>query len=98
MARKEPTDRKTLATPTKTTKVKRKRRITTVNDILARDDVNDILESLVKNKAGISDLFVITIGRDGEIFWRYSDNTLPSKAIMMLEVAKFDILSEDSDG
>jgi hypothetical protein len=69
------------------------RKITTINDVLARDDVNDILEKVNRSKADICDLIVITMPKDGGYRLWITNETLESKAVYMLEAVKMDILN-----
>lgn len=93
MVRKEQSDRKTIGL-----KTKRTRRITTVEDILARDDVNEILGELNKVKPDISDLIVIYYDKENNRWnFKITGDTLSSTLIWMLEVTKNDILNYDSE-
>ena len=75
------------------------KRVMTVNDILARDDVNGILADLDKLKPNIKTLIVIYLdNKDNKYHWRITDGTWVSTATWMLESTKLDLLnSEDED-
>jgi hypothetical protein len=70
-------------------------RIVTMEDVLATDDVNGILEDITKVKPAIKDLIIIWMGQDGNYHFEITDETLSSTATWMLESAKLDILNED---
>ncbi len=71
-------------------------RITTVNDLLTRDKVNDILNDLNKVKTGIRDLIVIYTDKDTKYHCLSTDDTLCSTATWLLESVKHDLMhSED---
>jgi hypothetical protein len=74
-------------------KLSKSRKLTTINDVLARDDVNDILEKVNRSKADICDLIVITMPKDGGYRLWITDETPDSKAVYMLEAVKVDILN-----
>jgi hypothetical protein len=77
---------------------RRKHAITTVNDILTRDDVNGILEHLDRVKPHITDLIVIAIDRRDKVYhWLTTENTLESTAVWMLESTKLDMLNSEDD-
>lgn len=71
----------------------RAKRATTINDLLARDDINGILSDLNKEKPSMTDLIVIYVDKEG-LKWQYTDDTLVSKAVWMIECMKFDLLNE----
>ncbi len=69
---------------------------TSVNDLLARDDVNGILIDLDKEKPNITDMIVIYYKKDRDcIGWQTTGDTHESKIIWMLEVVKTNILSSE---
>ena len=70
------------------------KRITTIEDVLARDSVNDILIELNKDKPNISDLIVISVDREGKLYYDVTKNTLVPMATWMLEATKLDLLNE----
>lgn len=77
---------------------KRKRAITTVNDLLTRDDVNGILAQLEGLKPHITDLIIIGMDRrDNRYHWMITENTLVSTATWMLESTKLDLLNSEDD-
>ncbi len=84
--------------PKSALKVKSKKRITTVEDILTRDDVNGILIHLDKVKPDISDLIVVYYDKEGNR-WNYqiTEDTLVSTATWLLESAKLALLSENEE-
>ena len=84
--------------PVGATKRKRSRRVTTIEDILARDDVNGILQELDKEKPHISDMLVIWLDkREGQFYYQMTDGTKVSTATWLLEATKFDVISEDTE-
>lgn len=75
---------------------KTRRRITTIDDILATDSVNEILEKIIKEKANIGNLIVIyTDKRDDTYHCQTSENTTFGQAITLLEEVKFDWMSSE---
>ena len=74
------------------------KRVMTVNDILARDDVNGILADLDKLKPDIKTLIAIYLdNKDNEYHWRITDGTWVSTATWMLESTKLDLLNSEDD-
>ncbi len=72
------------------------RRVTTINDLLARDDVNGILKNLDGIKPNITDCIVIYIDkRDKKRYWQATEETTRALATWMLESTKLDILMID---
>ena len=72
------------------------RPVTTINDLLTRDDVNGILTALDKVKPDITDLIVIYMDkRDNKYHQQITDGTLVSTATWMLESTKLDLLNEE---
>jgi 3-methyladenine DNA glycosylase AlkC len=75
-----------------------RKRITTLNDIFTRDDVNGILNDLDKVKPNINDLVVIYVdAKNHKCDWLITDGTLVSTAIWMLESVKLDLLYADDE-
>ncbi len=78
------------------TKTKRTKRLTTIEDVLTRDDVNGILADLYKVKPNISDLIVIYMdSKDERYHFITTDNTLVSTATWLLESVKLDLLNSE---
>jgi hypothetical protein len=74
------------------------RRAVTVNDLLARDDVNGILADLDKEKPNIQDLVVVYIDRrDNRYYAKWTEATLVSTAVWMLESTKLDLLNANCE-
>ncbi len=73
------------------------KRITTINDLLASDEINTILSALDKEKPNIVDLIVIITNKEGDYSWTITKHSKTSTATWMLESTKLDILSDDSD-
>lgn len=48
-------------------RVENKVAVTTIDDILSKDDVSQLVAELVELRPSISDLVVIRIGRNGEV-------------------------------
>lgn len=61
--------------------------IKTVDDLLARDDVNQILSEMVKDKKDIKQMIVVWEDDQGVLGWRVSDMKM-SKMIGMIEMMK----------
>ncbi len=74
-----------------------RKKITTVNDLLTRDDINDILANLDKVKPDIKDLLVIYVDKENTHHWQTSDSTLLSTAVLMLESTKLELMFADDD-
>ena len=74
----------------------KRRRITTVEDILATDDVNSVMANLQKAKPKMKSL--IAIYNDGEYtHWETTQGTPLSEIIFRLELVKTSLLTEDSE-
>jgi hypothetical protein len=73
----------------------RAKRVTTITDLLTRDDVNDILAEVNKSKDKIKNMVVITVDHEDNQHWWITDETLNSIAVFMLESTKFDLMNED---
>jgi predicted RNA-binding protein associated with RNAse of E/G family len=77
-----------------TTKTKRVKCVTTVQDLLARDDVNDVLREMNKLKPNISDMIVIYMNREDEdYYFEITEGTPTERLVWMLEKTKLDILN-----
>ena len=72
-------------------------RVRTVDDLLARDDVNGILADLAKLKPDIKSLIMIYLDHKDVYHWNITDNTLESTATWMLESTKLDLLSREQE-
>ena len=85
--------------PVKRTNNRKSRsKITTVNDLLARDDVNDMLSRLDKEKPDIQDIIVITVDRKTQKYTvDYNDDILESRAVWLLERVKLDIMKGEDE-
>lgn len=71
------------------------RKVKTVEDLLARDDVNAVLQELDDTKPNISDMVVIWLDkRDDTFYYEITKGTLVSTATWLLESTKIDLLSE----
>lgn len=69
-----------------------------MNDLLAHDDVNDILDRLDKLKPNISDMIVIYVDKRDNLYrWECTDNTMASLGVFLLEMVKHDILHAGDD-
>ena len=74
--------------PVKLTKVK------TINDILARDDINGILADLDKMKPDISDLIVIHYDKEKDTYgFQITEDTNNALIVFLLEAIKLDIMN-----
>ena len=73
------------------------KRVTTVTDLLTRDDVNGILAELNQRKDKINHLIVLWADREGKQHGLFTDDTLASKAVYMLESSKFDLMTGDCE-
>jgi hypothetical protein len=71
--------------------------VETVDDLLAKDDINGILQDVAKERANIQDIIVIYNTKDDVIFWHCNQDILVSKANYMLDVAKYDIMKDGDD-
>lgn len=69
--------------------------IHSVEDLLTRDDINDMLRDLDKNRIEITDLIIIWQNKDEEIIYDITPNTKLSLAILMLESTKIDLLRDE---
>jgi hypothetical protein len=75
------------------TKLPKKKKVT-VNDLLATDSVNELLESITKQKNSFDDVVVIAVKKnDKSIIWDMTEMDL-SKLIYLLETVKVAMLTE----
>jgi hypothetical protein len=75
---------------------KRFRKIT-VEDLLARNEINIILDDLDKKKPEIKDMLVIYTDKAGNRSFILTEDTLISTATWMCEATKYDIMLENTD-
>jgi len=69
-------------------------KIKTINDLLARDDINGILADLNKRKPDITDMIVIFYNKRKDTWgWTITDNTSDPLATYLLESTKLDLLT-----
>ena len=73
----------------------RTKRITTINDIFTRDEINQILDDLNKEKSNIKHLTVIYTTQDGTICSRNSPDSMMSDIIYQIEVTKKLLLNDE---
>lgn len=66
----------------------------TIDDFLARDEVNDALNDLVKEKSSIEKLITIYETVDGEIHYRIS-NLSTGNILEMMERVKIMLLNDE---
>jgi hypothetical protein len=85
-----------------TRKLKLSRKIKTIDDLFARDNVNDILDEVSKDKKDITDMIILYKTSDGCIHYSYAidesdakEETL--KALGLLEYVKNMILFPESE-
>lgn len=68
-----------------------------IEDLLAKDDVNGILKDLDNIKPDIKHLITIWVDQNDTCYFEISDDTPISSATWMLESTKFDLLKEASE-
>ena len=76
----------------KTTKISR-HKVITVNDLLSRDNVNELINEFIKVKSGATDAIIIYLDKDENWDYMATQDTRTSKILLMLEHAKFDFMS-----
>lgn len=83
----------------KTNKRKKASRIPSrIEDLLAMDNVNDVLQEIDNTKPHISDILVIYIDkRDNQIYFEPTKETLRSLLVFMMESVKLTLLTEDDE-
>ncbi len=86
--------RKQLRDKSITTMLKRKN--IDIDDILAQDDVNEVLNTVIKEKANITDMIVLYYDNEDTVHMK-STGPLNSRAVYMLEFGKFHILNDNSE-
>jgi len=74
------------------------RKIKTLDDLFARDDVNDLLEYLAKDKSDITDIITLYKTSDGVVHYSYAINEQTTmdevlKALGLVEYVKNMILN-----
>ncbi len=72
-----------------------KRKLVTVNDLFARDDVNDFLATVDKQKAEITDCVLIYLDKDRNYHFVITENTLVSTAVWLLESTKHGLMESE---
>jgi len=73
-------------------------KVKTINDLLARADINSIINELDKEKPNMSDLIVIWLDKnDKRYLFQITEDTLSDRATWMLESTKLDVLNEDTE-
>ena len=78
-------------------KTRTSKKITTITDILAQDNINAVMEKAHNEKPEMANLIVIYIDRDGNTNWHISEDTKSSQAVYALEIVKNDILNENAE-
>ncbi len=69
----------------------------TVNDLLCRSDINEVLEDIEKDKPDMVSLFTIYECKDGSIGWHFNKGMSNLHAIGLLEQVKTWMVSPDDD-
>jgi quinol monooxygenase YgiN len=78
-------------------KTKLRRKQLTVSDLLTQDDVKTTIDTVIKDKAEITDLICIYQDKEGFINYHWSKNTTLDRRILLLEQVKFWMLKDDED-
>ena len=68
--------------------------VKTVDDLLARDDINHILSNVIEVKRDMKKLVVVWEDDQGVLDWRVSDMKM-SKMIGMLEMVKMLVMADN---
>jgi len=74
-----------------------RKRVTTINDILSRDEITGMVADLQAQKPDIKDLVIIYTDGASVYHWSISEDTLMSTAIWMLESTKNDLLNNQNE-
>lgn len=72
-------------------------KIKTVDDLLASDNINEMLRDLDKQKSNISDLLIIYTEKDGSSYYDCTPHTLKSLAVYMLEDTKLSLMDSEKE-
>jgi hypothetical protein len=72
-----------------------RKKIMTVSDILAKDDIKSILGVLEEHKAELKGLVCVVFDDNG--FIRYLSSVSPAETVYLLEQAKLMVLGDDGD-
>jgi hypothetical protein len=86
--------------PPSVRKLKLTNRIKTVNDLLTRSDVNDVLDELSKNKSDVTDMIVIYKTSNNLMHYSYAindNNNETLRVLGMVEYFKNMILNGDDE-
>jgi hypothetical protein len=83
--------RKTKSIPTKPLP-----ELNSIQDVLARDDLNEFLSDMDKEKANIAEDIIIYTTKDGKEGWEMTENITLNAAIGMLERTKLTAIQEFS--
>jgi hypothetical protein len=82
------TDKDTQGTNHKSTTIKyHLKKIKTINDLFAQDDVNRLIEDVNAKKSNINELIAIYKTVDGKIHWECATSNL-STTLGLIEIAK----------
>ena len=74
--------------------------ITTINDLFARDDLNEFLADMNKEKPDIEIAIIIYVNKDSSFHAELTENVSLDRALAMLERCKYDVFkmfNEDDD-
>lgn len=74
-----------------------KRKRMSLEDILASDEINGMLQELEKAKPNITDLIIIYVDNNGDYQYMITDGTLESQVTWALECTKLDILNHEGE-
>jgi hypothetical protein len=70
-------------------------KIRTINDLLTRDDINQMIEDLNNNKVNIKHLSIIYTTKDDTIYSEHTEDSMLSSIIYQIEVTKNELLKGD---
>ena len=76
---------------------RRTRRKTTINDLLAKDSVNTVLQHLAEHRTEMSSLFAIYEDKEGNIEWTGGPDITLSRVVFLLEQVKYCLLSGEDE-
>lgn len=83
--------------PNSTIKLKNAEKLLTVNDILTKDDVKEVLSKVANDQTEITDLVCIYQDKEGYINWHTTNDTTLDRKILMMEQVKIWLLQGDNN-
>ena len=75
----------------------KKKKLVTVDDLLTKDEINDVLNIAISKRSVIKDIIILTIDNEDKWHYIFNDSLTETIAVFLLEKVKNYILSESED-